>query len=200
MFGFDARTRALLAALARQGTLAAAAREVGMDPSNARRHLRAAEARHGAPLVAATRGGASRGATRLRRAGRALLAPGLLARAEAYDAKEGVTPLRLGRRVLHAAGPAPTPTVRVAFRPEDVGLERPQKGRPARSVRNALPAVVERIEPSAEGTLRVRLLAGDLPLEARITRGALRELRLREGSRVVATLKATAIRMEAVRP
>lgn len=196
MLDFDGRTQELLEAVRRTGSLAAAAREVGLDPSNARRHLRTAAERRGAPLVQSEKGGAVRGLTRLTPEGRALVRParGWTGRAEAFDAATGTTLVSVGARRLAVAGRVPEGPVRLEWRPEDVTLERPRPDAPSTSARNAVPARVHRIREAGEGTFRVALVAGALRLDATLTRGALREMRLREGSRVVARLKATAMR------
>lgn len=194
MFGFDDRTRALLAAIRRAGNVAAAARALGLDPSNARRHLRTAEARAGARLVQARHGGRGGRNARLTPAALAWLgerrARGV---ALAYDEEEGVTPVSIGKRTLFAAGRHPEGPVVVAVDPAAVSLSRAPPG--GTSVRNHLRVVVERIVPISEGTYEVRLVAGALRLRAHVTRGAMRDLRLREGSRVVAGVKATAVRL-----
>lgn len=198
MHGFDDRTRALLEGIARTGSVAAAARLVGMDPSNARRHLRTAEARAGAALVQARRGGAARGAAWLTRAGRARLGPGarLTGRALAFEPDAGTTPVLVGRRVLHVAGRVREGPVELRVRPEDVLLARRWT---ETSARNALRGSVASVRPAAEGTFLVDVAAGALRVQALVTRGALRELRLKEGSRVVAAVKATALRATALR-
>jgi len=66
---------------------------------------------------------------------------------------------------------------------------------PGGSTRNHLPARVHAIEAGPDGTWRVRLAAGALRLDAAVTRGAVRALRLRPGSRVVASLKASTLRV-----
>jgi molybdopterin-binding protein len=188
VFSFDARTRALLDAVARLESVSAAARSLGMDPSNAHRHLRTAAARAGAPLVRRAGNGA-----------RVLRPPepgALVGRALAYDADEGTTPVVVGgRRTLHVAGRVPEGPVTLAFRPQDVTLVR--EARPS-SARNRVPGRVARLREAGEGTWLVDVAAGGLAIPALVTRGARRELRLREGSRVVAVLKATAIRAEPV--
>lgn len=111
-----------------------------------------------------------------------------------YDAHEGVTPIRVGRRVLFAAGPHPSGPVHVVVPPESVALRRPGRGGKG-SPRNVLPARVVDVRPSGEGTFVVRLAAGEMRLESLIVRGALAALRLRPGSRVLAVVKAVALRV-----
>lgn len=195
MFGFDARTRALLAEVARQGNVSAAARAVGMDASNARRHLRVAEARAGSTLVRARRGGSDGMNAALTSAGRARLVAGTLRGvALAYDPRGGVTPVRVGRRVVYVAGPHPAGPVALQVPPESVALRRPGP-RAHGSQRNEIPVRVEGVREQAEGTFLVRLAAGELALDSLVTRGALAELRIRRGSRLVAVVKAVAVRL-----
>ena len=193
MFAFDDRTRALLTAIRRAGSIAAAARALGMDASNARRHLATAAERAGAPLVAARRGGADRGRASLTPNGVRLLGVShgrLVGVAQAYDARAGVTPVRCGGRTLYAAGRIPEGPVELRIPPEHVVLAR---AAPDSSARNALPAQVMTVTASEEGIYVIELQAGALRLASRVTRAARRELRLRPGSRVVAMLKATSL-------
>lgn len=195
MFGFDDRTRALLEAVQRLGNVSAAAVSLGMDPSNAHRHLRAAERRMGARLVHSRRGGRGGRNARLAPAAKRMLrVDALRGVALPYDAAEGVTPIRVGRRVLFAAGPHPQGPVQVVVPPESIAIRRPGKGQEG-SPRNVLPARVLDVRPSGEGTFVVRLAAGEMRLESLVVRGALAALRLRPGSRVVAIVKAVALRV-----
>jgi len=191
MFSFDERTRALLDAVTRLGSVSAAARSMGLDASNAHRHLRAAEARAGTRLVERRQGSARSHITRAARSRIGAGSRGLTGRALAFDAAEGTTPVVISRRMLHVAGRLPEGAVTLHVRPEDVTLTRTA---PATSARNALPGhVVTLHEEEREGTWRVDIACGGLRVTALITRGALRELRLRPGSRVVAVVKATAL-------
>lgn len=193
MFGFDDRTRALLSAVAREGNVAAAARSLGLDPSNANRHLRTAARRAGRPLVVARRGGKDGRNARLTPDARRLVdLAGLRGDALEYDAERGVTPVRVGARELAVAGRVPRGPVALRIPPEAVVLERaPVAG--AASPRNRIPMRVASIAERGEGTYLVRLVAGALAFESLVVRGALRELRLRRGSRVFAVVKAVAI-------
>lgn len=194
MFGFDQRTLALLAAVRRAGTISGGAALLGLDASNARRHLLRAEERLGLGLVEAARGGATRGSARLTPAAARLLGgKGKLCTVGTYDALEGVTEVRTAGLSLWAAGRCPPGAAWLEVRPEDVVL---QRERAASSARNALPARVLSLREEREGVVRVRLRAGPLRLDALVTKGALRELRLRPGSRVVASVKASALRVE----
>ncbi|MEA3200118.1 MAG: hypothetical protein QOE90_1546 [Thermoplasmata archaeon] len=194
MFGFEARTRALLDAVRRHGNVAAAARSLGVDASNARRHLRTAGNRAGARLVVARRGGRGGRNARLTPAGLRLARAGaLVGTAQAYDPEEGVTPVRVGARTLAVAGRLAPGPVELRVPPESVTLERPGARVAATSARNRVPAHVEALQRDGEGTWRVKLRAGSLALEARVVQGSVRDLRLRPGTRVVAVVKAVAV-------
>ncbi|HEX2022256.1 MAG TPA: TOBE domain-containing protein, partial [Candidatus Thermoplasmatota archaeon] len=92
---------------------------------------------------------------------------------------------------LHVAGRhRPGPAI-VRVPAEAVALSR--RAQAGTSARNAIPMAVESLRDEGDGLWRARLVAGALRLEALVTRGAVRDLRLRAGSRVVATVKATAI-------
>lgn len=198
MFGFEDRTRALLAAIWRHGSISAAAHGLGMDTSNARRHLRTAESRLGETLVASRRGGRDGRNTALTPAAKRLLRLDTLRGvARAYDEEAGTTPVHVGRRVLLAAGRHPEGPVEVHIPPESVTLRRAGPRRPS-SARNEIPVRVEAVRPEGEGTYRLTLGAGELRLEALVVRGAMRDLRVREGSRLVAVVKAVAVRLQPV--
>lgn len=193
MLGFDDRTRALLLAVWREGNVAAAARRVGLDPANAHRHLRTAQRRHGAPLVDAWRGGRGGRNARLTPAGRRLLEPSALRGvAGEYEEENGVTPVRVGARVLAVARRLAPGPVELRIPAEAVALER-ASGAGAGSARNRIPMRVDAVREAGEGTYRVALVGGALRLESLVVRGAVREMRLRPGSRVVAVVKAVAI-------
>jgi molybdate transport system ATP-binding protein len=88
--------------------------------------------------------------------------------------------------------------VLVCIRAEDVALELPSPEGSHRSPRNQLPARVTSV--AVEGALvRVELDAG-FRLTAFITRPALEELDLREGSSVVASVKSPAVHLITRRP
>jgi molybdate transport repressor ModE-like protein/molybdopterin-binding protein len=196
MFGFDDRTRALLRAVWREGNIAAAARSVGLDPANAHRHLRTAERRHGVSLVDARHGGRGGRNARLTRQAKRLLDLRMLRGiAGAFDATEGVTPVRIGARTLAVAGRLTPGPVALRVPPESVILER-ASAKDAASPRNRVPMRVDAIRERDEGTFVVALVAGALRLDSLVVRGAVRDLRLRPGSRVVAVIKAVAIEAE----
>lgn len=194
MFSFESRTRELLRAVWVHGSVSAAAAELGMDASNATRHLRTAERRAGTRLVERRPGGRGGPNAHVTAAGRRVLnLRSQIAFALPYDDAQGATPLRIGSRLLFAAGRIPPGPADIYIRPEAVALERPAKRPPVSSVRNRFPARVDAIEPEAQGIFRVFLSAGALRLESRVVRGAVKDLRLRTGSRVYANIKAVSI-------
>jgi molybdate transport system ATP-binding protein len=109
---------------------------------------------------------------------------------------EGLCKLMSGIHGLSALGEAP-PNSRVValLRAEDVVLERASVT--GSSVRNHLPATVTEVI-SERGTVRVMLDAG-FPLVSRITRSAAIELAIAPGLALVASFKATALRVIARR-
>jgi len=195
MLTFEERTRAILDAVARLGSFSAAGRSLGLDAANARRHVRTAEERAGVALVEARRGGRGGRNATLTSAGRRLLGRrGLGGRVVGYDEGQGVSEVRVGAQPLFVAGEHAAGPVEVVVPPESVVLEAsPPQG--ARSPRNAIPMRVEAIRPERDGVWRVRLARGALKLDALVVTGALRDLALRPGRRVHATVKAVAIRV-----
>jgi molybdenum ABC transporter ATP-binding protein len=111
---------------------------------------------------------------------------------EARPAAEGLTAVELdGGGVLLSADAALGP-VAVSLHPEDVALEAP--GAPGGgTTRNRLPARVVSLTPLGS-RVRVGLALPD-PLAAEITAAAAAALRLEPGSEVLATVKATAVRL-----
>ncbi|MGL6095936.1 MAG: ATP-binding cassette domain-containing protein [Fimbriiglobus sp.] len=106
----------------------------------------------------------------------------------------GISVVQVGRAELTVADPTGTVSttgdVIVCLRGEDVTLDCHGGGG---SARNRLPAVVVGVTP--EGPLvRVALNAG-FPLTALVTRPAAAELELREGQRLTAVVKATAVHL-----
>lgn len=194
MFGFDDRTRAILDGVRRTGSFSAAARGLGLDASNARRHVRLAEARASARLVEAWPGGRGLPNARLTAVGKRFVARrALLGRVLSFDDEQGVSVVRVGSRDVLVAGRHEEGPVELEIPAEAVSLERAPSGS-ARSPRNAWPMRVESLVEE-DGVWRVRLVGGGLALESRVVRGALRDLRLRSGSRVIAVVKAVAIRV-----
>ena len=144
----------------------------------------------GVALVAAHRGGrGGRNANLTAHARRIVQSGALGGLALGYSEADGVTPIRVAGRMLAAAGRIAPGPVEVSIAAQAVALERTApKG--ATSVRNRLPARVTSIEEASPGVLRVRLQSGALRLESLIVKAAQRDLRLRPGSRVYATIKA----------
>jgi len=103
----------------------------------------------------------------------------------------GVMLFRAGPLTLVGIGDSKLATHAV-IRGEDVVLSRERPG--LSSARNALAGVVAEIV--VHGALaRVTVEIGDLPLVATVTAGSVSELGLLPGSRVVATIKATAVHL-----
>lgn len=195
-FSFDLRTKELLRGVWGHGSVSAAAARIGMDPANALRHLRTAERRAGVALVERRRGGRGDHA-RLTATGRRRLGTRSHAGvALPFEPDDGVTPIRLGGRTLYAAGVVAEGPVDVVIPPEAVALERGPAS--SSSVRNRFPARVGRISPAKDGVFRVRLTSGSLALHALVVRGSIRDLRLRVGSRVWATVKASSLHVSAI--
>jgi molybdopterin-binding protein len=111
---------------------------------------------------------------------------------EAGAADESGTMLfRTGHLTLVGLG-EPGSAAHAVIRGEDVVLSRERTG--LSSARNVLEGVVT--EVVTHGALsRVTIDLGDLPLVATITAGSVSELGLLPGSRVVATIKATAVHL-----
>ena len=97
-----------------------------------------------------------------------------------------------GRLTLVAVGDYSGGVGHAVIRGEDVVLARTKPG--PSSARNVLDGVVE--EVSVVGSLaRVTMLVADVQLVASVTASAVRELELREGVAVVASIKATAVHL-----
>jgi molybdate transport system ATP-binding protein len=111
---------------------------------------------------------------------------------EILELREGLATVRIGpARILAAQPPAAAQSVFVCIRAEDVTLETSR--REAVSARNQLDGRVMAIQP--EGPLvRVTVDCG-FALAALVTRSACDELRLADGSSVVAAVKATAVHL-----
>ncbi len=101
--------------------------------------------------------------------------------------------LRVGRAVLVVpAWKKRKGTVFINIRPNDLILALDHPGRT--SARNVLPGHVQSVNRYPDGAL-VRVNAG-FPLWARVTRAAVRDLRLRKGSSVFVLLKTMAIGLD----
>jgi molybdopterin-binding protein len=103
----------------------------------------------------------------------------------------GVMLFRAGPLALVGIGDSKLATHAV-IRGEDVVLSRERPG--PSSARNAVAGVVAEIVVSG-ALARVTVDLGDLPLVATVTAGSVSELGLLPGSRVVATIKATAVHL-----
>ena len=101
--------------------------------------------------------------------------------------------IAVGPLLLHVAGAADLPAgpVFLSFGPQEVTLLRTASSGGDMSPRNQLPATVREIVPLPD-RLRIYLDAG-FPLIADVVRSAAADLRLEEGTRVIAVVKSTAI-------
>ena len=79
--------------------------------------------------------------------------------------------------------------LRIAARDVSLTLE-PQSGT---SILNILPATVDELIPEGKAQVTVRLLAGDVPILARITRKSVAHLDLQPGMQVFAQAKSIAL-------
>lgn len=202
---------ALLEAIARRGSVVAAARELRTSRDRATYRLGRLAASLGGPLVVARRGGRAHGTSRLTPLGTAVARRG-------FDGLElvGARP-RLPRaraNVLvgtYRAGPPPRvllagggPALRVAFTYDDgarAELLLDQEAvllAPRRfpsSARNVLAATVDRLEPTRGRSARgVHLRLGRTSLRALVTDETIAELGLAPGSRTFVYVKATSLR------
>jgi len=201
---------ALLRSLARESSVVAASRSVGISRDRAIYRLARLERAFGGPVVTGVRGGRSHGGTSLTELGDRIVRDGFDS-VELLDARP-VAPLSYPNHLEGTYASTPAPEVRldrglrlrVAFTAADgarVGVMiDPEtilvaRHRFASSARNVLPGVVERIErgPGARGpTLVVR--TGPETFRVAITEEPIRQLRLRSGARIWLYVKATAIR------
>jgi molybdate transport repressor ModE-like protein/molybdopterin-binding protein len=201
---------ALLRSLAREASVVAASRSVGISRDRAIYRLARLERAFGGPVVTGVRGGRSHGGSVLTSLGDRIVREG-------FDSVEllrsrPVAPLSLPNRVEGIYRRLPVPEVvlerglrlRVAFAAEEgervAALLDPESILVARrkfpsSARNVLPGVVDRVEagPGVRGrTLVVR--SGRTTFRVAITEEPVRQLHLRPGARVWLYVKATAIR------
>jgi molybdate transport system ATP-binding protein len=79
--------------------------------------------------------------------------------------------------------------IRIPARDVSLVLRRPQ----ATSILNIIPATIDDMSPIGPAQLTVRLMAGDTPLLARITRKSAVELELQGGTAVFAQVKSGAV-------
>ncbi|HEV2231352.1 MAG TPA: TOBE domain-containing protein [Thermoplasmata archaeon] len=207
---------ALLDRIARVGSVARAARALGISRDRAvYRLLRLARA-SGGPMVEGRRGGAGQGSTALTPAGLELLTGGRvgpIALGRGSPPGPGSPIVWTGR---YRAGPEPTvelsgglrvsvafeaaegEPVAIALDPSAVLLVR-FGGTVATSARNRWSGTVVRIGPAGPKAAYVDLRIGRRRLRAEVTEGSVRALGLRKGGRCEALVKATAIRRMPIR-
>jgi molybdate transport system regulatory protein len=201
---------ALLRSLAREATVVAASRSVGISRDRAIYRLARLERAFGGPVVESVRGGRGHGGSVLTPLGDRIVREG-------FDSVEllrsrPMAPLSRPNRVegLYRSSSAPEVVLdgglrlRVAFRAEDGArvavLLDPEAILVARrkfpsSARNVLSGVIDRVEGGlgvGGPTLIVR--SGDVSFRVAITDEPVRQMHLRPGARVWLYVKATAIR------
>lgn len=207
---------ALLRSLARERSVVAASRSVGLSRDRATYRLAALGRAFGGPVVASVRGGRSHGGSRLTALGRRIVREGF-GSVELLGTGPVSAPSRSNLlRGVYRRRPAPAVELpgalrlRVAFGAEEgepvAVLLDPEaillaRGRFASSARNVLRATVEAVRhgrgpPGA--TLRVRV--GRLRLRASVTEESVRLLRLVRGAPVFLYVKATALRRVGAAP
>ena len=203
----------LLRAISTERTVVGACARVGVSRDVGTYRLRRMTRGLGRPIVVGHRGGRDAGTTRLTAAGRRLLEDGVPG-----------GPVRPGSVVAHRAAPPtfggrwhalPAPwvgvgetlrlfvtfaaeegaLVRVSVPPDAVLLAR--RRFPA-SARNVLSGVVRRVRSTGPGTGSAQRIVevdvGGLTLGAALTPDAIRQLGVRPGRRLVAYIKASAVR------
>jgi molybdate transport system ATP-binding protein len=115
------------------------------------------------------------------------------ARVAGHDADYALTQLEFegGRLSIPGHGLDRGQMVRIRIPARDVSLvlRRPQ----ATSILNIIPATIDDMSPIGPAQLTVRLMAGDTPLLARITRKSAVELELQGGTAVFAQVKSVAV-------
>ena len=196
----------LLSAIDREGSVAAAARRLGIPRDRAVYRIARLRRRLRGSVLVPHRGGAAHGSSRLTAPARRLLAE------RPPDVRTGRPDRIAGARLVGTFHAAPSPTVRVGsveifvdFRATDgerVGVEIPPEavvlalGRFASSARNIWPGRVVRVEARRRGParqfVRIRALGRELPVA--VTPSAVAELALRPGRRIFLYAKATALR------
>lgn len=200
----------LLAAVGRGLSLAEACRQLGVSRDRGTYRVRRMSKATGSAVVGSRRGGVAHGVTMLTPAGRALLRQGAGASVPGTSEPGGAP------AVLHGTWSAGPPVqirvaggleLAVAFVAEEgenvrVGLD-PESvlvalGRFPTSARNVLDGVVVRVARTGPGTGTisriVEVRVGRSVIRASVTDGAIANLGLRRGRRVVLYLKATALR------
>lgn len=201
---------ALLRSVARERSVVAACREIGISRDRAVYRLERLARAFGGPVVRGVRGGRSHGGTVLTELGDRI-ARGGFDSVELLNARPA-TPLDPPNRLVgrYRGGPAPEVEVggglrlRVAFPAEDgetVGLLLDPdailvaRRRFPSSARNVLPGRVERLYPDPGlGRRTIAVRAGGALLRAAVTTETVRALDLAAGHDVVLYVKATALR------
>ena len=201
---------ALLRTLARERSVVAAGRHVGISRDRATYRLARLGEAFGGPVVTSNRGGRAHGGTRLTPLGDRIARQGFHA-LELLDAQPVAPPSvsNLLRGVYHRT-PAPAVVLgknlrlRVAFpaeegEPVSVVLDPESilvaRKRFASSARNVLPATIEGFRAGSSRLGRTLLVrAGPVRLRVAITEEPVRQLGLVPGTRVWLYVKATALR------
>ena len=205
---------ALLRTIARARSVVAASREVGISRDRATYRLSRLRRAFGGAIVESARGGRDHGGTRLTPLGDRIVRGGFDS-IELVDARPLAAPTPSNSLVgTYRRQPAPRvelgggASLRVAFAAEDGSRVRvlldPESvllapARFASSARNVLPGIVEG-PPGPAGAFGTSLTVrvGRVRLRASVTPEAIRQLRLRRGSRVWLYIKATALRRVAL--
>ncbi len=200
---------ALLRALRRERSLAAAARTAGMGRDRAVYRAERLSRIAGGEVLVATRGGRQHGSSRLTSLGQALLERGsqVADSVAGPPGERGSGPVVLEGRYLRS----PYPRVRLAGGLElAVGFRAPDRENvrlaiPADSVlvarhrfptsaRNALAGRIERVVPVGRDLVRLEVRCGAVRLASLVTRRAVRALALTRHASVVLYIKATSAR------
>jgi molybdate transport system regulatory protein len=201
---------ALLRVLARERSVVAASRSVGISRDRAIYRIARLERAFGGPVVAGVRGGRAHGGTSLTALGDRIVRHGFDS-VELLDARPVAPPshpnrwegtfharpapevwLASGLRLRVAFSAEEGETVAVLLDPEAILVAR---RRFASSARNVFSGVVTQVEPSrgvAGRTLRVR--SGPVVFRVAVTDEPIRQLHLAVGARVWLYAKATAVR------
>ncbi|HZL04075.1 MAG TPA: TOBE domain-containing protein, partial [Coriobacteriia bacterium] len=112
-----------------------------------------------------------------------------------FSTEEGIAEIIIGGQIVYGATALPEGAdVLVGIRPEDVTLFEAGSGLPRSSARNQIRMRVDAIERRGS-TDRISLSSNGLRIAASVSRAAVRDLDLEEGSEVLALIKATAVRV-----
>jgi len=200
---------ALLRALARERSVVAASRSVGITRDRAVYRIARLARAFGGPVVRASRGGAGHGGTLLTPLGDRIVRGGFDS-VELLDARPIVPTASPNLfRGTYRARPAPHvelrrgPPLSVAFAAEDgrrvalvldpeaivVARERFRS-----SARNVLPATVDAVRPGRDGAAVLVARSRGASVRVAVTAETVRALGLRPGARIFLYVKATALR------